>query len=208
MDSMQPDGQAEIILASSSPRRRELLNLLGLSFQVLAPQLEEERLAGEKAGEYARRLARDKARCIHGTLSGDQVASAVVIAADTVVAVDDQVLGKPVDPAEACAMLRSLSGRAHQVFTGLALLGPATEYVTLVATDVEMKSLTDGEIEAYVATDEPMDKAGAYAIQGGAAFMVRSLNGSYTNVVGLPMAELEEALRELFGIQPFPHGKG
>jgi len=208
MGPMQPDGQADIILASSSPRRRELLNLLGLSFQVLAPHLDEERMPGEKAAEYARRLARDKARCIHATLPVPQAASAVVIAADTVVAVDDQVLGKPVDQADACAMLRSLSGRVHQVFTGLALLGPATEYVTLVATDVEMKPLTDGEIEAYVATAEPMDKAGAYAIQGGAAFMVRSLNGSYTNVVGLPMAELEEALRELFGIQPFQHGAG
>jgi septum formation protein len=185
----------DIILASRSPRRRDLLALLGRPFRILEPEHEEQRLPGEHAGDYAVRNAREKARSIrHHTAE-----NFFIIGADTIVVVDDAILEKPRDAADARAMLRLLSGRRHEVITGLALLTPAGERCWPVRTQVVFRALSDAEIEAYLATGEPFDKAGAYGIQGHAAHMVQGLSGSYTNVVGLPLAEVAEAL------QAFPH---
>lgn len=152
---------------------------------------EEEWIPGEDPARAAERLARVKA---------DEVFArrphALVLAADTVVAIGDRILGKPQDPAEAVAMLALLSGRSHRVITGVCLLGPRREEVFHASTEVIFRRLGPEEIRAYVDSGEPMDKAGAYAIQGGAAGFVREIHGSYTNVVGLPLAECIERLRE------------
>jgi septum formation protein len=176
-----------VILASASPRRRELLALAGIQFTVLPSPAEEPAPdMGEVPAAYAARMARLKAAAVAATHPG-----AVVLGADSIVAVGDVILGKPRDAAEARRMLSLLSGRTHQVVTGCALfgLGPEPEIFT-VSTDVTMAEIPEAAIAAYVATGEPMDKAGAYAIQGGAAAFVTSICGSYTNVVGLPLAEV------------------
>jgi septum formation protein len=185
----------DIILASRSPRRRDLLALLDRPFRVIEPEHEEQRLPGEHAGDYAVRNAREKARSIRHHAAENFF----IIGADTIVVVDDAILEKPRDAADARAMLRLLSGRRHEVITGLALLTPAGERCWPVRTQVVFRALSDAEIEAYLATGEPFDKAGAYGIQGHAAHMVSELRGSYTNVVGLPLAEVAGAL------QAFPH---
>uniref|UniRef100_I2Q2Z4 dTTP/UTP pyrophosphatase n=1 Tax=Desulfovibrio sp. U5L TaxID=596152 RepID=I2Q2Z4_9BACT len=181
-----------IILASASPRRRELLALTGLAFTVLPSPAEEPAPdLGEVPAAYAARMARLKAAAVAGIHP-----DAVVLGADSIVAVGDVILGKPEDAANARRMLTLLSGRTHQVVTGCALfgLGPDPEVFT-VSTDVTMATIPESAIAAYVATGEPMDKAGAYAIQGGAAAFVTSICGSYTNVVGLPLAEVLARLR-------------
>ena len=188
-----------IILASSSPRRQELLSLLGWPFQVENPGGEVPPDPGDGATDYAVRMAEVKAASI-----ATHHPESMVIAADTVVAVDDHVLGKPVDAEDAKRMLNLLSNRTHQVTTGLCLRRGETVVSRSVTTDVTMKLLSDGEIQSYVETGEPMDKAGAYAIQGGAASMVTGIQGSYTNVVGRPLAELEELLKEPFGFRRNP----
>lgn len=188
----------EIVLASASPRRAELLESAGIWFVVVPSTVEEERLPGEGAIEFVRRLARDKAMEVAGRHPGR-----IFIGADTVVVCDDGILGKPVDDADAVRMLRLLSGRTHQVVTGFCvfdrLSGKGVE--DAVVTDVTFVPLDDREIDAYVATGCPRDKAGAYAIQGGAAYMVERISGSYTNVVGLPLAEVVKVLRNL-GVGP------
>ena len=188
--AMQP---LDIILASRSPRRRDLLGLLGQTFRIIEPEHEEQRLPDEHAADYAVCNAREKARSVrhHAT------ENFFIIGADTIVVVDDIILEKPRDATDARAMLRTLSGRTHEVITGLALLTPAGERCTDVHTSVVFRALTDAEIEAYLATGEPFDKAGAYGIQGHAAHMVSEIRGSYTNVVGLPLAEVAEVLGKL-----------
>ena len=174
-----------LILASASPQRAKLLRSAGIDFTAQAADLHEQREAGESPLEYSRRLARDKARAIAALRP-----EAFVLGADTDVCVDDRILGKPRDPADAAEMLRLLSGRWHDVTTGVCLISPggAEEEVTHETTRVQFSKLTEQEIAAYVATGEPMDKAGAYAIQGWAARWIPRIEGDYSNVVGLPVA--------------------
>jgi septum formation protein len=180
-----------LILASASPRRRELLAALGLTFDVLAPEIDETPLPNEPPRVFAERLAVEKADAVK------RESEATAIAADTIVVLNNRILGKPTDTKEAFEMLRALSGNTHQVVTAVCVSAPGGRHVFSVATDVTFRVLADAEIEAYIETGCPMDKAGAYAIQGGAAHMVKSINGSYSNVVGLPLCELHETLLSL-----------
>jgi len=176
-----------LILASASPRRRELLSTLGLDFEVKVPDVDESLRAGESPKEYVERLAKMKAAAV----SAD---GSIVIAADTVVVRDDVILGKPEDAEEAKAMLRSLSGRSHKVITGVCVQNTEGCVVFSIGTVVTFRALDEEEIGMYVKSGEPLDKAGAYAIQGKAASMVTSINGSYTNVVGLPLSAIYKTL--------------
>ena len=196
-----------MVLASASPRRRGFLHQLGYHFEVVTPATEEQARPGEGAAEYVLRNAREKAADVAGRVP----AGAVVVAADTVVVLRGRIMEKPRSEAGAHEMLRSLSGQVHQVITGLCVRGPdwgGAERVRAeaVSTDVEFRVLADEEIEAYIRSGEPMDKAGAYAIQGRGAYMIRRIHGSYTNVVGLPMTELVEMLSGVFGVMPSYHG--
>jgi septum formation protein len=181
----------KLILASASPRRRELLALAGVPFDiVVSPAQEPAPDVNEHPAAYAARMARLKAAAV-----AEAHPTAVVLGADSVVAVGETILGKPADAADALRMLRLLSGRSHQVVTGCAIFAPGREpEIFTVATDVTMGVVSDDRLAAYVATGEPMDKAGAYAIQGGAAAFVTTICGSYTNVVGLPLAEVVAVL--------------
>ena len=180
-----------IVLASASPRRAELLASAGVRFVVVPSRVVEERLPGEPPEIFVRRLAAAKA---HDVAAGR--AGGFVLAADTDVVLDGDVLGKPADAADARAMLERLSGRVHEVVTGFEVYDAAARRADggLVRTRVEFAALNRAEIDAYVATGEPMGKAGGYAIQGRAAGMVRRIEGSYTNVVGLPLREVLETL--------------
>ena len=190
-----------LILASGSPRRREFFTRMGWNFTVVKPGTEERVHPGETPEQYVRRNAEEKAA---DALALSGIADrAVAVAADTIVVQDGRILEKPKDPADAHRMLRELSGRTHQVMTGLCIRTADAMHSRTVVTDVEFKPLTDAEIDAYIRTGEPMDKAGAYAIQGLAAYMIRNVRGSYTNVVGLPLAETVEALAP-FGFVPNP----
>lgn len=182
-----------IVLASASPRRRELLSLLGVAFEVKPADVDETPWPGEAALDYVIRVAEDKANVAAARDPG-----ALIIAADTTVDLDGAILAKPADEAEAERMLRALSGRAHEVHTHVVVTNGADGWgmAATVTTQVLFDVLSEGDIVAYVATGEPMDKAGAYAIQGGAAAFVRAVHGSVTNVVGLPLAELRELLRD------------
>jgi septum formation protein len=184
----------KVILASASPRRRELLALAGVPFDiVVSPAQEPAPDVNEHPAAYAARMARLKAAAV-----AEMHPAAVVLGADSVVAVGETILGKPADAADALRMLRLLSGRSHQVVTGCALFAPGREPdIFTVATDVTMGVVSEDRLAAYVASGEPMDKAGAYAIQGGAAAFVTTICGSYTNVVGLPLAEVVAALSNL-----------
>ncbi len=180
-----------LVLASQSPRRQELLRNAGIAFVVQPANIEEERLPGEPARAYAERLARDKARAIAKLRSND-----IVLGADTVVVVDSAVLEKPRDAADAAGMLRMLSGRSHQVTTGVCLIGPGFEDVRSETTTVFFQPLSEADIALYVAHGEPMDKAGAYAIQGIASRWIPRLDGCYFNVVGLPVPLVWQMLKE------------
>lgn len=188
----------EFILASQSPRRRQLLQAAGYAFRIIVPNVEEIPRPGESPARFARRAACDKARAVAASLPSSS-RPRVVVACDTIVALGPRIFGKPRSAAEAVRMLRALSGRTHEVISGLALLRipPAGQphramhsRSRTVRTHVKFRRLAAQEIQRYVAIGEPMDKAGAYAIQEGAAGMVVSIQGSYTNVVGLPLAEL------------------
>lgn len=185
-------------LASQSPRRAELLTRLGLTFGRIDLDIPEHRQPGESAEDYVRRVAREKAGA--GLLKVMTVPGAVVLGADTEVILDDEVFGKPADAADAAAMLRRLSGRTHQVLTAVSLVTAEREVSTLVATEVAFASLDDADIDDYVASGEPMGRAGAYAIQGGAERFVSRLAGSYSGVMGLPLHETAALLRG-FGLQ-------
>lgn len=180
-----------LILASASPRRAALLQSIGLVFHVVPSGVVEEDAVGEGPEQTAERCARDKAMAV-----APRFADAWVLAADTVVAANGSLFGKPTSTEEAVATLKLLSGRCHQVVTGIALAhhGRAVLELQSVRTRVWFKELSDREIAAYVQTGKPMDKAGAYGIQGPGAFLARSIEGSYTNVVGLPLAETADWL--------------
>ena len=183
-----------LILASTSPRRRDLLMQVGLNFEVVPSSVEEEHQDGLSPLEVARTLAREKASDVASRLS-----SGIVIGADTIVVLEGEILGKPKDPEDAFQILRKLSGRSHDVITALALIDiDSGKMITgEEITRVFFKEMIDQEISAYISTGEPMDKAGAYGIQGRGILFVRRIEGCYTNVVGLPMMKLTEMLSEM-----------
>jgi septum formation protein len=170
-----------VVLASASPRRHDLLTNLGVEFVVRAPDIDESPLHGEAPIDYVRRLASAKAVAVHAA------ADELVIAADTTVDIDSHILGKPDDIAEAESMLRRLSGRTHRVHTGIAVRRDGRELVEVCTTEVTFVELDDAAIRWYIATGEPMGKAGAYALQGAGAALVSGVRGSVSNVIGLPM---------------------
>ena len=181
-----------LILASASPRRRELLSLAKLEFSVCPAKDEINPQNTLPPAEYAVQSALFKAREVAKTHKDD-----TVLGADTVVFANGEIMGKPKTKAQAKEMLRALSGRAHKVCTGYAIIKGGAEHTGCVVTDVYFRSLTEREIEDYVATGEPMDKAGAYGIQGGAAVFVERIDGDYFNVVGLPLCEIYCKLKEI-----------
>ena len=180
-----------LVLASASPRRQELLRSAGISFEVQPADIPENALPGEAAKDCAERLARDKALLVARQRPHD-----FVLGADTVVVVDGQLLGKPTDAADAARMLRMLSGREHQVITGVCLVVSGQPTVASETTVVTVSEITEKDIADYVASGEPMDKAGAYAIQGLASRWIPRIEGDYSNVVGLPVALVLRMLRE------------
>jgi len=180
-----------IILASQSPRRKYLLEKAGLTFDVVPSTFDESTVPIEQPEKYVRKLAESKAKEV-----ADRAPAAWVIGADTIVLINNTILGKPASIAEARHMLMQLSGQTHRVLTGYAILNLSNDsfHSDTVSTEVLFKTLSDSEIEWYINTKEPFDKAGAYAIQGLGTFLVRKINGSYTNVVGLPVCEVIEYL--------------
>jgi len=189
-----------LILASQSRRRSELLRQVGLEFEVVPSGVEEDFIQGESPREHVIRLAQAKVRDVASTLP-----ERWVIAADTIVCINGSILGKPKNREEALEMLRCLNGQEHHVMTGFAVCHLAKDKADkeAVQTAVKMKNLTPAEMEWYVQTGEPFDKAGGYAIQGIGSFMIESIRGSYTNVVGLPLCELIQMLKGL-GAITFP----
>ena len=185
---------ATIILASASPRRSELMALAGITCLVVPADICEDLLPGEQPEEHVMRLSHEKAQAVSATAAGR-----FFIGADTVVVLDDRIMGKPADEEQAFEMLTSLSGQTHVVITGITVTDreKGTFLSRSVRTEVLFKKLTDREIRDYIASGCPMDKAGAYAIQGGAVHFIRSISGSYTNVIGLPMTELYELLQDM-----------
>ncbi|NDO79673.1 septum formation inhibitor Maf [Citrobacter sp. NCU1] len=179
-----------LYLASGSPRRQELLAQLGVTFERILPGVEEKRGEGESAQQYVSRLAREKAQAGVALTSRDLP----VLGADTIVILNGEVLEKPRDAAHATQMLRKMSGQTHQVMTAVALADSQYVLDCLVVTEVTFRALTDEDIAGYVASGEPMDKAGAYGIQGLGGCFVRKINGSYHAVVGLPLVETYELL--------------
>ncbi|MDF7806867.1 Maf family protein [Pontiellaceae bacterium B12219] len=178
----------KLVLASASPRRRELLASLGLEFEIRSPDIDETPRPDEPPRAFAERLAFEKAAAVADD------ASTVFIAADTIVVQNNRILGKPTDEQDAFEMLSALSGKTHEVITGVCIRRGGRTDVFSVATQVVFRTLEKKEVLSYIETGCPMDKAGAYAIQGGAAHMVQEIRGSYTNVVGLPLCELHEHL--------------
>jgi nucleoside triphosphate pyrophosphatase len=179
-------GKDFVYLASGSPRRSELLRQIGVHFAVKPAAIDESRLPGEAPEAYVCRLAAAKAEAVWATLGAEP---RPVLAADTAVVLDGRILGKPVGPAAAAAMLEALSGRSHRVLTAVALRSHAGTDVELAASEVRFRATTQAEREAYAETSEPFDKAGGYGIQGFAAVFVERLTGSYSGVVGLPLYE-------------------
>ncbi|HDL6486341.1 TPA: septum formation inhibitor Maf [Yersinia enterocolitica] len=186
-----------LYLASGSPRRRELLTLLDVPFEVLKTEVEEQRKPEESAQQYVQRLAQDKAR------AGVSVApqDLPVLGADTIVVLNGQVLEKPRDKAHAQQILSALSGQQHQVITAVSLADRKNMLSAMVVTDVTFRVLSQLEISDYIATGEPMDKAGAYGIQGKGGCFVRSITGSYHAVVGLPLVETHELLSHFIALR-------
>jgi septum formation protein len=201
--SRAPLSAAPILLASGSPRRRDFLASVRIPFDVVRPEVDETPLPDELPERTVRRLAEAKAEAGHLLRPRD---AGLVLAADTEVVLDHRALGKPRDPAAARGMLAELSGRGHDVITGFCLLDPASgrREVGLAATRVWFRELDGDEIAGYVDTGEPLDKAGAYACQGIGAFLIARVEGSYTNVVGLPLGQVIETLRRMGGPLPFP----
>ena len=184
----------DIILASHSPRRRELLERMGLAgFRVVSPDVDEHMEEDLPPAQLVCRLSQRKARAVREQV-GDE---GLIIAADTVVALDGTVLGKPADELAAFKMLSTLSGVRHQVYTGLTVLRGGEEHTEYEVTDVSFRELTQGEIEDYIRTGEPMDKAGAYGIQGYGALFISGIQGDYYNVMGLPVCRLGQLLETL-----------
>jgi len=186
----------QLVLASASPRRRELLQQIGLKFQVIPSRADEHILEGETPEEHVIRLSLDKATEV---ANRENISGRWFIGSDTIVLCDHQILGKPRDKTHATAMLKQLSGREHQVLSGYAIIDRETKQqrVEAVSTKVWFRQLTDDEIARYIATGEPADKAGSYAIQGLGICFVARIEGSYTNVVGLPLCKLTGAMKQL-----------
>ena len=180
-----------VILASASPRRRDLLATAGYRVEARTPEIDETPRAGEPPWELVVRLARAKCAAVEAT------PHVIVVAADTVVVLDEGILGKPSDDDHARRMLVALSARCHKVVTGWCVRRGDAERSGLIASEVTFRALSDAEIDAYVASGEPRDKAGAYAIQGQGGALVSNVRGSYTNVVGLPMEAVEKAIEDL-----------
>lgn len=185
----------EIILASQSPRRRELLERMGLTFTIVVPDIDEHMDRDLEPHRLVETISAEKARAVRAQVGNDPV----VIAADTVVALDGQLLGKPHDQADAHRMLTALQGRHHQVYTGFTVLRGEKMVTRSEETEVVFRGLTAEEIGQYISTGEPMDKAGAYGIQGYGAMLVEGVRGDYFNVMGLPVCALGQALKE-FGV--------
>ncbi len=185
-----------LVLASASPRRSELLTQAGYRFRVHPAHINEDPLAGEDPIQYVTRLAREKAGAVFRDLAAvnPKPEKYAVLGADTTVTLDNEILGKPTDAADAARMLRLLSGRTHRVITGVAVVTADGAEVAAEVTAVRFLTLSDAEIAAYVATGEPMDKAGAYAIQGRAARWIPRIEGCYFNVMGLPLALVSSLL--------------
>lgn len=181
---------AHLILASSSPRRRELLQQLGLEFEIYSPDIDETVLENEAVFDYVERLACAKAQAVL-----QKYPDAIIIAADTSVAIDQDILGKPESKEHAFAMWQKLSGRTHQVYTGVCVRTNQQKYSIVTCTEVEFQQLSHQDMEEYWATGEPLGKAGAYAIQGIAARYIPRMVGSYSNVVGLPLYETVQLLK-------------
>ena len=192
-----------VVLASGSPRRRELLNMIGVGHQIMPADIDEQYLPGEDPPAHAERLAREKAAAV-----APHVGNSLIIAADTIVVVDGDVLGKPRDPAEAGEMLRRLAGRSHTVHTAVAVRYGGSEASAVESPSVTFRPLDDELIEAYIATGEPMDKAGSYGIQGFGATLVSRVEGDYFAVMGLPLhrtMQLVESVGLIYrfgGLQP------
>jgi len=182
-----------LVLASASPRRHALLRWLGVEFAVDVADVDESARPGEEAAALVTRLARDKAQAVAARRP-----TAWILAADTLVELDGELLGKPADAGEAAVMLGRLAGREHRVFTGFVLLAPggSVRGEGTVVTRVRFRGLDDAALDAYVASGEPDGKAGGYAIQGAGAALIAGIDGSFTNVIGLPLDEVEHALRE------------
>jgi septum formation protein len=183
-----------IVLASESTRRVDILRTLGVSFSIMPPGIDERRKPSESPKEYALRIAYEKARKV-----GDLFPDKWIIGADTIVVHKGKVLGKPKTDEDAIAMLKRLRANWHKVFTGYCILNASKQivYQDVAETKVFIKDLTDDEIAKYVGTSEPFGKAGSYAVQGRGGYMVKEIKGSYTNVVGLPICEITEALLSL-----------
>lgn len=188
-----------LLLASNSPRRRQLLTLTGWAFSVAASDIDESVHPGEEPPAYVRRLAQEKARAASQKAHGERF----VIGSDTTVVLDGDILGKPADADEALSMLRRLRGRTHQVFTGIAVirLEDGHTHTDVCVTDVPMRAYSENEMSAYVASGDPMDKAGAYAIQHAWFKPVASMAGCYASVMGLPLCHLARLMRQ-FGVPP------
>lgn len=186
----------KIILASQSPRRKELLERMGIKdFETISPNVDERAFHGLPPEELVRRLSAEKAAAVAGKVGED----AIVIAADTVVALEGAVLGKPADELDAFKMLSALSGVRHQVYTGVTVCRGGEKQTAHEVTDVTFRELSEREIEDYISTGEPMDKAGAYGIQGYGALLIQGISGDYYNVMGLPVCRLSGMLSR-FGV--------
>jgi septum formation protein len=190
---MSITSKALFILASESPRRREILKSVGFKFKIVPAHVNEKYLSGETPREHVKRLSRDKAMVIAGKFP-----SAWVLGADTIVVINGNILGKPKDKTQAKKMLEQLSGREHKVFTGFTIVNMANKKCStkVVQSAVRFKTISLEELEWYIACDEPYDKAGGYAIQGKGAYFIQSIRGSYTNVIGLPLCEVLETLKK------------
>ena len=188
---------ATFILASVSPRRRELLQLVGLKFKTIPAHIPEDYIKGESPKQHVRRLAQEKAKLI-----ARKYPKAWVLGADTIVVIDGLILGKPKNKIQAKEMLKKLSGHEHKVFTGFAVTQVVSQvsHSAVVQSTVKFKKITAAELDWYVACDEPYDKAGGYAVQGKGAYFIKSIRGSYTNVIGLPLGEVLETLKKLEAI--------
>ena len=181
----------KLILASGSPRRSEILNSVGWEFSKVVPDIDESEHAGELPNDYVRRLADEKASAIEALHPGE-----MILAADTTVVIDDQIIGKPVDDDDARRMLRLLSGNWHEVLTGIAVRRNGRSAIGLQSTRVKFASMSDEEIEFLVEKGDPLDKAGAYAVQAQAALFIEGIEGDYWNVVGLPVSLVYEMVMD------------
>jgi septum formation protein len=188
---------AKFILASASPRRRELLRSVGLKFKTIPAHVDEDYIEGESPQQHVRRLAQEKAQLI-----ARKYPRAWVLGADTIVVIDGLILGKPKNKTQAREMLKKLSGREHKVFTGFTITQVASKlsHSAVVQSTVKFKKISAAELDWYIACDEPYDKAGGYAVQGKGAYFIKSIRGSYTNVIGLPLCEVLETLKKLEAI--------